>query len=109
MAARRAPPRPPPPAAAAFAASASAAAASAGVGCVANFSRWTLLNPHSFNWPAAQSPAARNCGELVRRGPYRSVKLYIVSIIGTGVAAPPRPPPPPAPPAFPPASAALIL
>src|SRR5579863_4746695 len=73
---------------------------------VAHFSRWTLLSPHSLSWPTAHSPAARNCGELVRRGPYRSVRLYIVFMICD----PPRPPPPPPnPPPPPPNSATLIL
>src|SRR5580704_2351457 len=119
----RAPPRPPagPPfAPSAFAASVLAAlafaplfaalAAGAGGGTVVKGSRCTLLSPHSFNWLTAQSPAARYCGELVKRGPYRSVRLYIVSMSGgrSGPRPPPRPPPPPPPPALP-ISAVLIL
>src|ERR1035441_1864771 len=81
-------PRPPPPRPSDF---------------VDHFSRWTLLSPHSLSWPTAQSPAARYCGELVRRGPYRSVRLYMVSMMGAPRPAPTRPPPPP------PNSAVLIL
>src|SRR4051794_29963562 len=51
-----------------------------GTPSVCHFSSWTLLRPHSFSCPAAHEPAALNWGELVRRGPYLSVRYQTVSM-----------------------------
>src|SRR5947209_11785107 len=47
---------------------------------VAHVSRCGLAKPHSCICLVAQAPATRNCGEFVRRGPYWSVNLCMISM-----------------------------